>query len=216
MENTNLPNDYPPFEERLNIISHASGIVLSIIALLSLLLNLNENSNSLYIVSFSIYGFSLILLYTASTLFHSSKSIKAREKLNLFDHSSIYILIAGTYTPFALITLKGTTGWILFGVIWLCAITGIILKFFFIGKYNRLSTIMYVLMGWIIIFAIKPLIKNLELEGILWILAGGISYTLGALFFRMKKVRFNHFIFHILVLLGSAAHFISIYCYVLR
>ena len=131
------------------------------------------------------------------------------------DHATIYVLIAGTYTPLTLITLNSTTGWVIFGASWGMAFTGIILKLFFTGKYNRLSTLMYVFMGWIVIFAIKPLVNNLSAEGLFWLFAGGVAYTFGAILYSIKRVKFNHAIFHMFVLLGSFCHFISVYYYVL-
>ncbi|PLX50213.1 MAG: hemolysin D, partial [Desulfobacteraceae bacterium] len=133
----------------------------------------------------------------------------------IIDHASIYVLIAGTYTPFTLVVLDGTIGWVIFGISWGLALTGIILKLFFTGKYNLISTIMYVLMGWVIIFAIKPLIKNLPLEGLLWLVTGGISYTIGATLYSIKKIELNHAIFHMFVLMGSFCHFMSVFFYVL-
>jgi hemolysin III len=167
------------------------------------------------IVSFSIFGASLIILYGASTLYHIAKKPVLRNKLNIIDHASIYILIAGTYTPFTLVTLKGTIGWVIFGISWGLALTGIILKLFFTGKYDLISTIMYVFMGWVIVFAIKPLIDHLPFEGLLWLFAGGISYTIGAILYSINKIKFNHAIFHILVLIGSFCHFVSVFFYVL-
>ena len=206
---------YPPLEENLNIITHAFGFILSIIGLILLVLKANNHGEVRHLVSFSIFGASMILLYAASTLYHSSKSGLLRYRLNILDHSSIYVLIAGTYTPFAIVTLHGLVGWILFGVIWGLAITGVVLKLFFTGRYQKLSTIMYVVMGWIVVFAIKPLIDNLSLNGLLWLLSGGISYTLGAVLFSLDRIRFNHAIFHLFVLFGSFSHFISIYYNVL-
>lgn len=206
---------YPPFEEKLNVITHAFGFALSILGLILLIIKAYEYGNVLHLVSFSIFGASMILLYAASTLYHSAKKPLLRYRLNILDHASIYILIAGTYTPFALITLNGIVGWVIFGVVWSMALAGVILKLFYTGKYNLLSTSMYVLMGWIIVFAIKPLLNNLDLPGLLWLFAGGISYTLGAVFFSIDKIRFNHAIFHLFVLLGSFCHYISIYLYVL-
>lgn len=132
----------------------------------------------------------------------------------MFDHASIYILIAGTYTPYTLVTLSGTTGWVLFGISWGLALAGVILKLFFTGKYNLLSTIMYVLMGWIIIFAVNPLLNKLTQEGLIWLLAGGVAYTVGAIIYSIKKIKFNHAVFHLFVLLGSFCHFMSVYFYV--
>ncbi len=206
---------YSPREEKINIISHAIGFILSIVALVFLVMHANLHGDVWHIVSFSIFGVSLIVLYAASTLYHSAKKSELRSRLKIIDHASIYVLIAGTYTPFTLVTLNGTIGWVIFGTSWALALTGIILKLFFTGKYNLISTIMYVLMGWIIIFAIKPLINNLPFEGLLWLIAGGISYTLGAILYSIKKIKFNHAIFHIFVLIGSFCHFMSVFFYVL-
>jgi hemolysin III len=205
---------YSPVEEKMNIISHATGLVLSIVALVFLVTRAVQYSDAWHIVSFSIFGLSLILLYAASTFYHSAQSPALRGRLNIIDHASIYVLIAGTYTPFTLITLKGATGWVIFGISWGLALTGLILKLFFTGKYSIVSTIMYVFMGWIIVFAIKPLIRQLPLEGLLWLFAGGVSYTMGAILYSMDKIKFNHAVFHLLVLIGSFCHFISVYFYV--
>jgi len=206
---------YSPLEEKINIISHAVGLVLSVIALLLMLIRASLYGNTLHIVSAAIFGSSLIALYAASTLYHSAKDLKVRSHLRINDHATIYILIAGTYTPFTLVTLHGPVGWTVFGVSWGMALIGVILKLFFTGKYNVLSTLMYVLMGWIIVFAIKPLINNLSPEGLFWLFAGGMAYTTGAIIYSIRKIKFNHAIFHLFVLLGSFCHFISVYCYVL-
>src|SRR5210317_343104 len=206
---------YSPIEEKINIISHATGFILSIVASVLLVMHASLHGDVWQIFSFSIFGASLIILYGASTLYHSAKNPLLRNKLNIIDHASIYVLIAGTYTPFTLVTLKGTIGWAIFGISWGLALTGIILKLFFTGKYDLISTIMYVFMGWIIVFAIKPLINNLPLEGLLWLFAGGISYTIGAILYSIGRIKFNHAIFHILVLIGSFCHFVSVFFYVL-
>ena len=206
---------YSPIEEKINIISHAIGFILSIVAWVLLVTHATWHGDVWHIVSFSIFGASLIILYAASSFYHSAKKSELRNRLNIIDHASIYVLIAGTYTPFTLVTLKGTIGWVIFGISWGLALTGIILKLFFTGKYNLMSTIMYVLMGWVIVFAIKPLINNLPLAGLLWLVAGGISYTIGAILYGIKKIKFNHAIFHMFVLMGSFCHFMSVYFYVL-
>ena len=206
---------YSPGEERINIISHAMGFILSIVASVFLVMHAILHGDVWHIVSFSIFGVSLIVLYAASTLYHSAKKSALRSRLKIFDHASIYVLIAGTYTPFTLVTLNGTIGWVIFGISWGLALTGIILKFFFTGRYKLISTLMYILMGWIIVFAIKPLIDNLPLEGLNWLVAGGISYTIGAILYSIKKIKFNHAIFHIFVLVGSYCHFMSVFFYVL-
>jgi len=202
-------------EEKINIISHATGFILSVVALVLLVTHASLHGDVWHIVSFSIFGASLIILYAASTFYHSAKKPELRKRLKIIDHASIYVLVAGSYTPFTLITLNGTLGWVIFGTSWGLAITGIILKLFFTGKYNLISTSMYVFMGWVIVFALKPLINNLPPEGFLWLLAGGISYTLGAILYSIKKIRFNHAIFHMFVLTGSFCHFISVFFYVL-
>jgi hemolysin III len=206
---------YPPFEEKLNIFSHAFGLLLSIAALVLLVVRASLNGNVWHIVSFSIFGTSMVILYTASTIYHNSKKPKLRLRLQIFDHAAIYVLIAGTYTPFTLVTLNGTTGWIMFGITWFFALSGVILKIFYIGRYDKLSTIMYVFMGWIVVFAIKPLIHNLPFEGLMWLFAGGISYTFGAVLYSIKSLNYNHAIFHVFVLLGSFCHFVAVYFYVL-
>ena len=206
---------YSPIEEKININSHAIGFILSVVALVLLVAHASMHGDVWHIVSFSIFGTSLIILYAASTFYHSAKKPELRKRLKIIDHASIYVLVAGTYTPFTLVTLKGKLGWLIFGISWGLALTGIILKLFFTGKYNLISTSMYVFIGWIIVFAIKPLINNLPPEGFLWLLAGGISYTIGAILYSIKKIKFNHAIFHIFVLTGSFCHFISVFFYVL-
>ena len=206
---------YSPIEEKINIISHGIGLILSIVALVLLVTHANLHGDVWHVVSFSIFGASLIILYAASTFYHSAKKPRLRKRMKIIDHASIYVLIAGSYTPFTLVTLNSTIGWVIFGTSWGLALTGIILKLFFTGKYNLISTIMYILMGWIIILAIKPLMNNLPLEGLLLLFAGGISYTIGAIIYSIRKIKFNHAIFHIFVLMGSFCHFISVFYYVL-
>lgn len=206
---------YSPLEEKLNIWSHGLGVVLGIVALVFLVIHAAMNGSAVHVVSFTIYGASIIVLYLASTLYHSAKKPVLRNRLRIFDHAAIYLLIAGTYTPFALVTLEGAVGWTIFGLVWGFAIVGITLKLFFTGQFDKLSTAMYVLMGWLIIFAIKPLIENLSSEGLFWLMAGGIAYTVGAILYSIRKLPFNHAIFHVFVLLGSLFHFIAVYTYVL-
>lgn len=207
-------NSYPQHEEKLNIVTHAVGIFGAVLALIFMLIKIVPLHSLAHLLSALIYGISLVTLYTASTLFHSSNKPRLRHRLNIFDHCAIFFLIAGTYTPYALITLRGTTGWVVLAVIWMIALGGIVLKFFFTGKYRILSTIMYVGMGWVVVFAIKPLYNNLDFAGFMWLMVGGLAYTLGAVLYAVKKIPYNHAIFHVFVLMGSASHFISIYYYV--
>ena len=206
---------YTKNEEELNIITHAFGLLVSIIAFVFLILKANSSEGVLTILSFGCYGLSLIILYAASTFYHASKDPKVRYRLNVFDHAAIYVLIAGTYTPFALIVLQGWIGWTIFGVSWGLALIGIILKLFYTGKYDKISTGAYILMGWIIIFAIKPLIANLSFDGLMWLFGGGVAYTIGAIFYSIKSLKYNHAIFHVFVLIGSFCHFVSVYFYVI-
>jgi len=206
--------DYPPNEEKFNVASHFIGLLLSIVALVLLVVKSSLYGSAWHIVSYSIYGVSLIILYLASTLYHNSKNPVKRSKLNIFDHAAIFVLIAGSYTPFTLVTLQGTIGWVLFGLVWGAALAGVIFKLFFIGKFDKLSTIMYVLMGWMVLIAAKPLYENLSSQGLFWLVVGGIFYTVGAVFYAQNKLKFNHAIFHVFVLLGSLSHFVSIFFFV--
>lgn len=208
-------NTYSDKEEQLNVISHAIGLGLSGIAFTLLIYKSILYGTVLSLISAFIYGISLITLYTASTLYHNATKEKLRKRLNVFDHASIFVLIAGTYTPYLLISLQGTLGWRFFSFIWIAAIVGVVLKLFYFGKYSILSTTMYIVMGWVIIFVIKPLTQSVPIQAIFWLYAGGISYTVGAIIYSINKIKMNHAIFHVFVLLGSMSHFISIYFYVL-
>lgn len=215
MNAINTAKYYSPIEERINISSHVIGLALSLMALTFLVTHASLHGNVWHVVSFSIFGASLIALYAASATYHSAINPQARSRLRIVDHASIYVLIAGTYTPFTLVTLNGPTGWTIFSITWGMALSGIVLKLFFTGKYKVISTLMYVFMGWLIIFAIQPLVDNLPTEGLLWLIAGGVAYTIGAALYSIKKIKFNHAIFHIFVLIGSFCHFVSVFVYVL-
>ena len=206
---------YSPAEELINVYSHAVGAVLSIIALALLILRSIQETGILPLVSFTIFGASLVMLYITSTVYHNCKTPQLRSRLRIFDHVSIYVMIAGTYTPFALITLQGMTGWLIFGISWGFAVTGSSLKLFFTGRFKLISTLMYIFMGWLILFVIKPLANNLVDAGMLWLVIGGISYSLGAIIYSIKRIPFNHAIFHMFVLLGSFCHFVAVYFYLL-
>ena len=209
------PSFYPPTEERINIISHALGLFFSVAGVVLLVVKAATYGSAVHIVSVSVFGASLVVLYTSSTFYHSATDPTMRKALRTVDHAAIYILIAGSYTPFALVTLGGTLGWTIFGLAWGMAITGITLKLFFTGRFDRLSTSMYVFMGWMMVFAIKPLIAALSSQGLAWLAAGGIAYTVGALLYSIKKMPFGHAAFHLLVLAGSACHFVAVYFFVL-
>lgn len=202
-------------EEIVNAITHGIGAVLALAGLVVLAVGACTQGSVWHIVSFSIYGTSLVLLYLASTLYHSFTNERVKHIFKIFDHSAIYLLIAGTYTPFAFVPLHGTLGWIIFGVVWTLAIVGIVFKVFFVKRFNRLSTLCYVLMGWFAVVMIKPLIMTLPAAGLYWLIAGGVLYTVGAIFYLAHKMPYNHAVWHFFVIAGSAAHFNSIFSYVL-
>jgi hemolysin III len=207
----NLNHLYSKLEEKLNVISHGFGLVLGIIVFPFLVIKSLSFDGFWKPISFIIYGLSLIILYAASTFYHAAKKPKRRRQLNIFDHAAIYVLIAGSYSPFCLVALNSSLGWYMFIFVWIFALTGIILKLFFTGRFDKLSTAMYLLMGWQVLFFIKPLIKNLTEEGLQFLIAGGIFYSVGAVLYSIKRMPYNHAIFHVFVLLGSLSHFIAIY-----
>ena len=212
--NLDLTTRYSQLEEKWNIITHGFGLLLSIAGLPFLIIKATRFNDFWQSASIYIFGFSMIILYAASTFYHASKEAKLRRRLNIFDHAAIFVLIAGTYTPFTIIVLDGATGWVLFGLTWGFALTGIIIKLFFTGKYDKLSTVMYVLMGWQIVFAFKPLMNNLPSTGLYLLILGGIFYTVGAILYSIKKLPFNHAIFHVFVVLGTLSHFFTVLLYV--
>ena len=206
--------EYDPKEEKLNILTHAIGIVFAVLGTVLLLIKSMSLNNTLAVIGSLVFGLSMITLYSASTIYHQSSSAK-RPYFRVFDHASIYILIAGTYTPFTLVSLPNNLGWIMFGVTWGLAIIGIVLKLFYTGRFNLISTLMYLIMGWNIVFAIMPLIDSIGLSGFWWLLAGGIIYSLGAVFYLFDNIKYMHAVFHLFVLAGSFCHFIAVYNYVL-
>ena len=204
---------YPAAEERINVYSHGLGLIGSVLALVVLTL---KADGMLQVISIAVFAASLIALYGSSTIYHSTENTARRAWLRTVDHSMIYVLIAGSYTPLALLVLKGPVGWTIFGVSWAMAVTGIVIKLFHTVKYDKISTAMYVFMGWVIVFAIKPLAANLSSEGLAWLFAGGVFYTVGALFYSIRKMPYGHATFHVFTLLGSACHFVCVYYFVLE
>ncbi|AQS94246.1 hemolysin D [Polaribacter sp. BM10] len=202
---------YTSTEEKLNIWSHGFGLVLSIIAFPFLILKAFEYDGFWKPTSFIIYGVSMILLYAASTFYHAAKDPKKRRRLNIFDHAAIYVLIAGSYTPFCLVGLDSSLGNYMAIFVWVFALIGIILKLFFTGKFDKLSTAMYLLMGWQVVFFISPLIDSLSSFSLNFLFYGGISYSIGAVLYSIRKMPYNHAIFHLFVLIGSFCHFLAIY-----
>jgi hemolysin III len=199
-----------PQEEFANSITHGFGILFSIIAI-SLLVTFSVlNGSTLDIVSCSLFGGSILLLYTFSTLYHATQQEKIKSWLRTFDHIGIYFLIAGTYTPFLLLAVGGTFGWIFFGIVWGLTAFGIVFKIFYTHRFPKASLILYLSMGWMGIFLIKPLLASLSTSTLLMIAAGGISYTLGTVFYVRQSMRYAHTIWHLFVLAGTILHFIAI------
>lgn len=201
---------YTKGEEIANAVTHGIGALLAIAALILLIVFSSLYGDSWYIVSYTIFGVSLVILYSASTLYHSLPGRKTKDIFQIFDHSSIYILIAGTYTPFTLTILRGPKGWIIFGLIWGLAAIGIVMKAFWVKKYIGFSTAVYIFMGWLIVFDLKPILIAMPHTGIVLLVLGGILYTLGAVLFMFDNIPYNHAVWHLFVLAGSTCHFFSI------
>ena len=205
-----MESRYTTIEERINWLIHGIGTMLSIVGLVILIVCASIYGNIWHIVSFSIFGSTLIILYTTSTLYHSVTHNTAKRVFWILDHSAIFILIAGTYTPFMLVNLRGGWGWSIFGIIWACAILGIILKIFYIGKFEKISVAVYVMMGWLCIVAFKEIITNVSSLSIVLLVIGGLSYTLGVIFFAWQKLPYNHALWHLCVLSGSVFHYFAV------
>lgn len=202
-------------EEVVNSLTHGVGAALSIAGMTLLLAFASQDADPWKLVSFAIYGASLTLLYLASTLYHGFQHPRLKHLFNLFDHCAIYLLIAGTYTPFLLVNLRGPVGWTLLAIIWSLAIAGILFKLRFGERYKVVGLASYLLMGWLMIFASAELIANVERGGLILLGAGGLAYSIGVLFYLMKQVRFSHAVWHLFVLAGSLCHYFAIFHYVL-
>ncbi len=199
-------------EEIFNATSHGVGAILSIIALIFMLL---FSSTGLEVASSMIFGTTLILLYISSTLYHAIANEKAKKVFQILDHCTIYLLIAGTYTPYALLIIGGKAGWLIFTVIWLSALFGILLNSINLIKFRKLSIALYIAMGWAIAFYIPQLLANLELGGLLLLIAGGLLYTLGIIFYIIKSIKYFHSVWHLFVLFASICHILSVLIYIL-
>lgn len=208
-------NRYSPAEELANSLSHGLGIVLSIAGLAVLTSFASVFGTAWHIVSCSIYGATQILLYTASTLYHSIPLERAKGWLRTLDHSAIFLLIAGTYTPFLLVNLRGPWGWTLLAVVWVLAIAGIALQGVLLRLPRWVNAIPYVGMGWLVVIAIRPLLDSVAPGGLALLLAGGLAYMVGVIFYVWKRLPFNHAIWHGFVLLGSALHYFAVLFYVI-
>lgn len=211
---SNVPSKrYLVFVEVLNALTHGIGAVFSIIGLVFLIYKASEKGGALSLTSYIIYGLSLFLLYLSSTLYHSFKFTKVRKIFRRLDHSSIFVLIAGTYTPYTLLTIGGKKGWFFFGLVWLIALAGVLYKTFWFDKLSNASVFLYVGMGWLSVFMLRSLYIGLGANGFWLLVAGGLAFTLGVVFYVQKKIEIMHVIWHLFVMAGTAFMFFSIYLY---
>ncbi|MFO7555261.1 MAG: hemolysin III family protein [Desulfobacterales bacterium] len=209
-----IPN-YSLREDFASSMIHGAGFILAIIGMCLLIAYASIYGNAWHVVSCSIYGSTLVLLYTASTLYHSIRLAKARKVLRVLDHSTIFLLIAGTYTPFTLVNLRGPWGWSLFGVIWALAVIGILFQTTGFLKGAKVSVAFYVAMGWVVVVAIKPMLSLVDTGGLVLLLLGGVAYTTGVVFYVWRRMPYNHAIWHVFVVAGSTLHFFAIFLYVI-
>lgn len=200
-------------EEIANSISHGLGLLLAITALPILVLAAMKVGSAHFLVGVSVFGGTMVLLYLASTLYHSLTHEAAKRLFRLFDHTAIFLLIAGTYTPFSLGVLRGPWGWSMLAIVWTLAIVGITLKIRKRTRHSRISIVLYVIMGWLAVVAVKPIVMLIPVPGILLILAGGLAYTGGLAFFAAHRIRYNHFIWHLFVIAGTTCHFFAVLWY---
>lgn len=202
-------------EEIANCVTHGFGLALSLAGFVVLVLLAWANGDAMHVASLSVYGASLVALYAASTLYHSARRPRAKQFLQVLDHCGIYLLIAGTYTPFTLLMLKGGWGWTLFGLAWGIAVAGILFRLVFGTRYRGAAVASYVALGWLCVVAIKPMLTLIPAGALAWLVAGGVAYTSGVFFFASKRVRHAHAIWHVFVLCGSVCHYLAILLYVI-
>lgn len=208
-------HSYTKGEEIANAITHGIGVLLSIAALVLLIVFAVMKGTAWHVVSFTIYGSTMVLLYCASTLVHSFPEGKAKKVFEAIDHSCIYIFIAGTYTPISFHIIGGALGWVLFGIVWGLTVVGVVFKSMFASRFLFTSTILYILMGWCIVFAWKPLVANFAPPGLTLLVVGGVLYTVGTVFYMWRSFPYHHAVWHLFVLAGSIVHFFSILLYAL-
>jgi hemolysin III len=205
---------YTIAEEVAHAITHGAGLLLSVAGLTVLVVLASLKGNAWHVVSCSIYGATLVMLYTASTLYHAMPRSKAKAVLRILDHSAIYLLIAGTYTPFTLVNLRGPWGWVLLGSVWGLALLGVALEVLARHRMRVLSVVFYLALGWLVAVAVRPLLAAVALGGIVLLVAGGVAYTAGVGFYAWRRLPFNHAVWHVFVLVGSAFHYFAVLFYV--
>ncbi len=206
---------YTRREEYANIATHGLGVALSIAALVVMVVYAARHGDPYHIVSVSIFGATLILLYLGSTLYHTVTGPKTKHVFRLIDHSCIYLLIAGSYTPFTLVSLRGDWGWTLFGVTWGLALAGIVFKVFFAKRFSLLATMTYIGLGWLVVVAAVPVMNHVPTGGLVLLAAGGFMYTFGVIFYLWERIPYHHAIWHVMVMAGSFLHFLAVYYFVL-
>lgn len=202
-------------EELANGITHGIGLVLSVIGMITLVVLSVMRGNAWHIAGCTTFGVTLVLLYAASTLYHTFHTPRLKRILKILDHAAIYLLIAGTYTPFTLVNLRGFWGWTLFSIVWGLSVFGILWKLFHAERFQIISTLIYLAMGWVVLIAVKPVISAVPVSGIVWLVAGGLFYTIGVFFFAFNRLRYNHAIWHVFVMAGSICHYFAVLFYVL-
>ncbi len=210
-----VASDYTRHEELANVITHGLGAALSVAGLAFMVTVAGLNGDAWHVVSVTIFGASLVLLYTASMLYHAFSDPAMKRLLRKFDHAGIFLLIAGTYTPFLLVSLRGPWGWSLFGVVWGLGLIGVAFKFWFAGRFRGVSTVIYVAMGWLVLIALRPIMAALPAPGFWLLVAGGFIYTAGTGFYLWKRLPYHHAVWHLFVLGGSICHFAAVFGYVL-
>lgn len=209
------PSTYTSREELANAVTHGLGLALSLVGLVLLVVESSLHGDVWSIASSAVFGATLMLLYTASTLYHSFRDAELKRLLRKFDHAAIFLLIAGTYTPFMLVSLRGPWGWSLLGVVWTLAVVGVAMKFWFTGRFRMLSTAIYIAMGWLVMIALRPMLLAVPTGGLWLLLAGGLCYTSGTVFYVWKNLPYHHALWHLFVLGGSICHWAAIFGYVL-
>lgn len=207
MSNTHI---FSKREEIANAIIHGIGALLSIAALVILIVSAASKGTAWHVVSFTLFGATMVILYTSSTLVHAFPAGKAKDIFEILDHSSIYFFIAGSYTPILFLVVKGPLGWTLFGIVWGLAIAGTVFKAYYVKRFLHTSTILYVAMGWLLIFAWKPLLTNMTTDGLVLLAIGGLLYTFGAIFYVWRGFTYHHAVWHVFVLAGSILHFFAV------
>jgi len=212
--NQHFTKKYLITNEVLNAVTHGIATLLSVLALISLIGKGIDSENTVELVSYIVYGVSLILLYASSTIYHSFKFTRANGILRRLDHCSIFLLIAGTYTPYTLVSVSGTFGIVLTILIWSIALFGVVYKIFWFDKFQNLTVWIYIAMGWIVVLFLPSIFQSISTAGLLWLFFGGMAFTVGTIFYRLKNVRFMHVVWHLFVILGTVLMFVSVYSYV--